>query len=33
IVFTVEHKTFLIESYFRNGTNVERVWIYSVQNC
>jgi hypothetical protein len=29
----VEHKIFLIESYFRNDTKVEEVWIYSVQNC
>jgi hypothetical protein len=33
MVFTVEHKTFLIESSFRNGTKIGRVWVYSVQNC
>jgi hypothetical protein len=32
-VFTLEHKTFLIESYFRNGLKVNGSWIYSVQNC
>jgi hypothetical protein len=25
--------TFLIESYFRNGSKVEEVWVCSVQNC
>jgi hypothetical protein len=33
MVFTVKHNIFLIESYFRNDTKVEGVWIYSVQNC
>jgi hypothetical protein len=33
MVFTVEHKTFLIESYFRNDTKVGGVWVYSLQNC
>jgi hypothetical protein len=32
-VFTLEQKTFLIESYFRNGLKVNGSWIYSVQNC
>jgi hypothetical protein len=34
-VFTLEQKTFLIESYFRNrnGLKVNDSWIYSVQNC
>jgi hypothetical protein len=32
-VFTLEQKTFLIESYFRNGLKVNSSWIYSVQNC
>jgi hypothetical protein len=32
-VFTLEHKRFLIESYFRNGLKVNGSWIYSVQNC
>jgi hypothetical protein len=33
LVFTLEQKTFLIESYFRNGLKVNGSWIYSVQNC
>jgi hypothetical protein len=33
LVFTLEQKTFLIESYFRNGFKVNGSWIYSVQNC
>jgi hypothetical protein len=33
LVFTLEQKTFLIESYFRNGLKVNSSWIYSVQNC
>jgi hypothetical protein len=32
-VFTLEQKTFYIESYFRNGLKVNGSWIYSVQNC
>jgi hypothetical protein len=32
-VFTLEQKTFLIESYFRNGLIVNGSWIYSLQNC
>jgi hypothetical protein len=33
VLFTLEQKTFLIESYFRNGLKVNGSWIYSVQNC
>ncbi|RZC40620.1 hypothetical protein BDFB_015163, partial [Asbolus verrucosus] len=33
MVYTLEQKTFLVESYFRNGTKVDGVWTYSVQNC
>jgi hypothetical protein len=33
MVFTLVQKTFLIESYFRNGLKVNGSWIYSVQNC
>jgi hypothetical protein len=33
MVFILEHETFLIESYFLNGTKVRGVWAYSVQNC
>jgi hypothetical protein len=33
LVLTLEQKTFLIESYFRNGLKVNGSWIYSVQNC
>jgi hypothetical protein len=29
----MEHKSFLIVRYFRNGTNFGRVWVYLVQNC
>jgi hypothetical protein len=32
-VFTLQQKTFLIESYFCNGLKVNDSWIYSVQNC
>jgi hypothetical protein len=34
-VFTLEQKTFSIESYFRNanGLKVNGSWIYSIQNC
>jgi hypothetical protein len=32
-VFTLEQKTFLIESYFCKGLKVNGSWIYSVQNC
>jgi hypothetical protein len=35
LVFTLEQKTFLIESYFRNrnGFKVNGSRIYSIQNC
>jgi hypothetical protein len=33
LVFTLEQKRFLIESYFRNGFKVNGSCIYSVQNC
>jgi hypothetical protein len=33
VLLTLEQKTFLIESYFRNGLKVNGSWIYSVQNC
>jgi hypothetical protein len=33
LVFTLEQKTFLIESYFRDGLKVNGSWIYSLQNC
>jgi hypothetical protein len=33
LVFTLEQKTFSIESYFRNGLKVNGSWIYSIQNC
>ncbi|CAH1367790.1 unnamed protein product, partial [Tenebrio molitor] len=33
LVFTLEQKTFFIESYFRNGLKVNGSWVYSVQNC
>jgi hypothetical protein len=32
MVFTVEHKTFFIESYFQNSTKVGGIWVYLVQN-
>lgn len=31
--FTIEQKTFLIESYFRNGHRVNGEWVYSVELC
>lgn len=33
MVFTREHKSFIIESYFRNGIHENGQWIYSVQAC
>jgi hypothetical protein len=33
LVFTLDHKRCLIESYFRNDLKVNGSWIYSVQNC
>lgn len=33
MVFTVEQKTFMIESYFRNGSRVNGAWTYSVPLC
>jgi hypothetical protein len=33
VLLTLEQKTFLIESYFRNGLKVNGSWIYFVQNC
>jgi hypothetical protein len=32
-MFTLEQKTFFIESCFRNDLKVNGSWIYSVQNC
>ncbi|RZB39575.1 hypothetical protein BDFB_014688 [Asbolus verrucosus] len=32
-MFTQVHKTFMIESYFRNGRKVEGEWQYSVSDC
>ncbi|RZC42140.1 hypothetical protein BDFB_014303, partial [Asbolus verrucosus] len=32
-MFTQLHKTFMIESYFRNGRKVEGEWQYSVSDC
>ena len=29
MVFSVEHKTFMIESYFRNGVAIEGEWHYN----
>jgi hypothetical protein len=29
----LEQKTFLIESYFRDGLKVNGSWMYSFQNC
>lgn len=33
MVFTIEHKTFMIESYFRNGVRENGEWIYSALPC
>jgi hypothetical protein len=33
MVFTVDIKLFLTESYFRNGTKIGGVGVYSMQNC
>ncbi|RZB41576.1 hypothetical protein BDFB_014039 [Asbolus verrucosus] len=33
MVYTLEQKTFLVESYLRSGTKVDGVRTYSVQNC
>ncbi|RZC10195.1 hypothetical protein BDFB_014799 [Asbolus verrucosus] len=33
-MLTIEHKSFLLESYFRNGVKLENgEWSYSVQVC
>ncbi|RZC41715.1 hypothetical protein BDFB_013579, partial [Asbolus verrucosus] len=31
--FTEEHKKFMLESYFRNGQQVDGEWIYEAQPC
>jgi hypothetical protein len=31
MVFSVEHETFLIESYFPNGTKVGGVWLFAAK--
>jgi hypothetical protein len=33
MVFTSEHKRFIIESYFRNGIFNDREWTYSAVAC
>lgn len=33
MVFSLEQKIFIIESYFRNGTKVDGVWTYSIEEC
>ncbi|RZB66674.1 hypothetical protein BDFB_015144, partial [Asbolus verrucosus] len=35
MLYTLKQKTFLVESYFRNGTKVDDVWTYSetVSRC
>lgn len=33
MVFSTEHKTFMIETYFRNGRKVDGQWLYSLGNC
>jgi hypothetical protein len=33
LVFTLEQKAFLIESYFLKGFKVNGSWIHSIQNC
>ncbi|KAL1516429.1 hypothetical protein ABEB36_000347 [Hypothenemus hampei] len=33
MVFTMEQKTFMLESYFRNGNKINGVWTYSLQLC
>ncbi|RZB39427.1 hypothetical protein BDFB_015339, partial [Asbolus verrucosus] len=32
-MFTQVHKTFMIESYLRNGREVEGEWQYFVSDC
>ncbi|RZC43022.1 hypothetical protein BDFB_014140 [Asbolus verrucosus] len=31
MAFSLEHKAFIVESYFRNGQKIDGVWEYSVQ--
>lgn len=33
MVFTNQHKAFMVEAYFRNGQKVDGVWQYSRQDC
>ncbi|RZB38673.1 hypothetical protein BDFB_014466 [Asbolus verrucosus] len=33
MVFTVQHKTFIIESYFRNGVKIEGEWNFNSGAC
>ncbi|KAL1498412.1 hypothetical protein ABEB36_009218 [Hypothenemus hampei] len=33
MVFTNEQKTFMIETYFRNGHQVNGEWVYEIQPC
>ncbi|RZC33682.1 hypothetical protein BDFB_015130, partial [Asbolus verrucosus] len=33
MAFSLEHKAFIVESYFRNGQKIDGVWEYSVQDA
>lgn len=33
MVFTIQHKSFMVESYFRNGSKIDGQWQYSLQDC
>ncbi|RZB40389.1 HTH 29 domain containing protein, partial [Asbolus verrucosus] len=33
MVYSVEQKSFMIESYFRNGRKINDEWSYSIQDC
>ncbi|RZC40597.1 hypothetical protein BDFB_014950 [Asbolus verrucosus] len=33
MTFSQEQKTFMIESYFRNGCKIDGEWIYNIPDC
>lgn len=33
MAFTLEQKSFMVETYFRNGRKIDGVWVYSLDHC
>ena len=33
MAYSLEHKVFLVQSYYRNGVKVDGKWTYSLQDC